>query len=175
MTEKGHGLIVGQTMSGKTTLATRMSHLFRKSGINTVVLDRYRNPAWNATVMFRDFEKFYRFVSDPDKCLQCVLFVDEAGFSLSKYSAEADWLTMAARHHGHRTFVIANRAEMVSCNLRSQCESLFAFCIDQKDAQEYARAFIHPTIEKICPTLGPGEFIKATRFQPPKRFRLWKA
>lgn len=173
MTEKGHGLTIGQTMSGKTILNQRLSRGFRRAGINTIILDPHGDPAWDATLMFRHFDEFFAYVSNPEKCLQCALFIDESGISLDKYSKECDWLTVTARHFGHRTHIIANRAEIVSRNMRSQCETLYTFQVCATDARQYANDFNCPLLAEVGPTLRQGEFLKITRYQPVARLRLW--
>jgi len=175
VSEKGHSLTIGQTMSGKTILNQRLSRIFRRSGVNTIVLDPHRDPNWDATIMFQHFEEFMSFVKDPDRCQQCALFIDESGMSLNKYDVDCDWLTLTARHHGHRTHIIANRAIMISPNMRSQCETLYAFQVNATDAKTYANDFNCPSLAEIGPNLRQGEFLKITRFQPIQRFRLWKA
>lgn len=175
MVEKGHSLTIGQTLSGKTILNQRLSRLYRKRGVQTVVLDPHNDPGWAASVLFKHFDEFLAFVKSPSKCRQCALFIDESGISLDKYDIECDWLTVSARHHGHRTHIIANRAEIVSRNMRSQCETLYTFQVCATDANQYANDFNCPMLKTVGPVLAQGEFLKITRYQPVKRLRLWPA
>ena len=43
-----HNLILGMTMSGKTTLAKRLAAHYTQNGINVVVLDPMYDPEWEA-------------------------------------------------------------------------------------------------------------------------------
>ena len=173
-----HTLIVGQTLSGKTGYAKMLCNWWLSRGVGAVVQDPMNDPDWNknGSNLFRIFSdplEFLAFVKDPDECQQCVIFVDEAGMSLNKYAEEFNWLTCQSRHHGHRAHIIANRAEMVSKSIRSQCATLVAFNLNPDDAKQYSRDFNSVAVLD-APNLKQGEFIKVTRFQDPQRGRLWK-
>lgn len=172
-----HSIIIGQTLSGKSLLAKRLSNWFLAEGVGVVVLDPMTDPGWNETASdkfasFTDPIKFLSFIRDPDQCLQCALFIDEAGMSLDKFADEFTWITCQGRHHGHRAHLIAQRAEMISKTIRSQCSTLYVFNVNPDDAKTYARDFNNPTILE-APNLPQGHYIKIERFKPAKRGRLW--
>ncbi len=172
-----HSIIIGQTLSGKTALAKRLSNWYLARGIGTIVLDPMSDPGWNDNasplhVAFTDPQEFLAFVKDPDACLQCALFIDEAGMSLDKYAQEFQWITCQARHHGHRSHIIAQRAEMIGKTLRSQCSTLYAFNVNPDDSKQYARDFNCPAILE-APNLPQGHYLKVERFKPVVRGRLW--
>ena len=175
----GHCITIGQTESGKTILNKRLARRYQRAGIVCVVLDPLGDPEWKDPstpdqnfVMLDDSQAFLDLVFDPDRCLQAAIFIDEAGMSISKYSAEYDKLTTVSRHFGHVVHVIAQRAQMVSATLRSQCRTCFAFNVNGDDAKLYSKDFNCPQILD-APNLVQGEFIQATRFENSKRFRLW--
>ncbi len=172
-----HALTVGQTLSGKTEINKRLCNWYLERGIGCVVLDPMNDPDWNKEGhenfrLFTDPEEFLEFVKDPDQCLQCVIFVDEAGMILNKFADKFEWLTCQSRHHGHRCNIIAHRAENVSKTIRSQCSTLYVFNINPEDARIYARDFNCPAIME-APNLPQGHYIKVERFKPVKRGRLW--
>ena len=172
-----HSIIIGQTLSGKTTLAKRLAAWYLANGIGVVVLDPMNDPGWNPDgaenfILFTNAEEFLDFVKDPDRCLQAAIFVDESGMILDKYAEKFNWLTCQGRHHGHVVHLLAQRAEMISKTLRSQCSTVFAFNINPDDAKAYARDFNAPAIMD-APNLPQGQYIKVSRFSPVKRGRLW--
>jgi hypothetical protein len=170
--EQGHCITIGMTRSGKSIYNKRRAAWFKKHGIGVVVLDCMKDPGWNADFITKDPDEFMDFVWDPSRCLQCALFIDEAGYSLDKYSGAADKLTTQGRHLGHVVHLITQRAVMVSVNIRSQCDTVIAFQVNRNDAKTYANDW---NCEKIldAPNLPQGHFICATRFRPVTYGRLW--
>ena len=172
-----HSLFIGQTMSGKTTLAKKLANWYLNHDIGVVVLDPMSDPGWNESgnpkfASFTNPQEFLAFVKDPDCVVQAALFVDEAGMSLNKYADEFQWITCQSRHHGHRAHIIAQRAEMVDKTIRSQCSTLYAFNVNPEDAKTYARDFNEKAILD-APNLPQGHYIKVERFKPVQRGRLW--
>ena len=172
-----HSITIGQTLSGKTLLNKNLCNWYLSKGIGAVVLDPMNDPDWNAAgnpnfYKTADPGEFLRFVKNPDRCLQCALFVDEAGMALDKFADEFSWLTCQSRHHGHRAHIIAQRAQMVSVSIRSQCSTLYAFSINPKDAKTYAEDFNEAAILEAV-NLPQGHYLKIERFCPVKRGRLW--
>lgn len=172
-----HSLTVGQTMSGKTLCNQALARVYQQRGIGVVVLDRMTDPAWRLAgcekfFMCTDVDEFMSFVKDPDKCLQCALFVDDSGGAMSKYIGDFDWITTEARHFGHVTHLIAQRAQQVAINIRTQCGVLHAFNISPKDAKLYSEDFNDPEIANAY-NLPAGQFYRKVRHQPIQRLRMW--
>lgn len=170
--ELDHTITIGQTKMGKSVLNKKLAAWYKSQGIKVVVLDPLNDPGWNADFMTRNPEEFLALVKDPDKCLQCALFIDEAGMSLDKYATEYQWLTCQSRHHGHVTHIIAQRAQMISATVRSQCSVLNVFAIGPKDAAVYAEDFNCPTIREAS-GLSKGEVIHVKRAEPAKRYNIF--
>ena len=168
----GHAITIGQTESGKTVWNKKLAGWYRSHGVGVIVLDPMSDAGWPADWKTADPEAFLAFVKDPDQCLQCALFVDEAGLAIGKFDAGFEWLTCQSRHHGHVCHLITQRAQQVSVNVRSQCSTLYAFNVNADDAKIYARDFNCPMVMD-APGLAQGEFIAASRFATPKRWRLW--
>lgn len=172
-----HSLTIGQTLSGKTALNKLLSNGYLARGVGVVVLDPMNDPGWNTEgrdnfFQTQDAEEFLDFVMDPERCLQAALFVDETGISIDKYAVKFSWLTCQSRHHGMRSHIIANRAEMVSKNIRSQCSTLYLFNSNLEDCKTYAKDFNCPAILE-GQNLPQGHFLKVQRFRPVIRGRLW--
>lgn len=167
-----HAVILGQTLSGKTTYAMKWAAYYRSHGVGVVVLDKYKNPEWCADWITSDPAEFMEFIKNPDKCLGCALFADEAGDSISRYDAESNWCTTQSRHFGHRFHLITQRAQMVSTTVRSQCSICVCFNVGPKDAKIYAEEFNNPLLLQ-APELAQGEYIRVERFKPAIRARLW--
>lgn len=169
----GHTLILGQTESGKTTLAKRMATQYVAAGITPIVLDRTVDPGWPTDFIFKYSANFLAYVKDASKCMSCALFVDESGMSLDKYDSDTEWLTTTARHHGHRTHLLAHRAEMVNTNVRSQCATLICFALNIRDAKEYSLMWNCEEIKQNAPRLEHGQYMCIRRFHAPTYHRLW--
>lgn len=172
MSVGGHWLIVGMTMSGKTTLAKRLSQKYTAAGISCIVLDAMRDPGWSASQVFSNANDFLDYVRDPSVCLRCALFVDESGQSIDKNDVRYRWLTTTSRHHGHRCHIIGQRAESIDRTTRSQCGTLAAFNLSLPDAKQYARDFNAPELLD-CPSLAQGEYIIKRLYSPAIRGRLF--
>lgn len=172
MSVGGHWLIIGMTMSGKTTLAKELSKKYSAAGIQCVVLDHMRDPGWSAAHVFSDADEFLDYVRDPARCLRCALFVDESGQTLDKNDKRYRWLTTTSRHHGHRCHIIGQRAESIDRTTRSQCATLAAFNLSLPDAKQYARDFNAPELLE-CPTLTQGEYILKRLYSPAVRGKLF--
>lgn len=175
----GHCLTIGQTESGKTSINRALAHKYQSAGISCAVLDRMLDPRWKnpaapgACWTTQDPDEFLDFVTDPDRCLSAAIFIDEAGLTIGRYNDAWDELTVTGRQFGLVVHLIAQRAQMVSATLRSQCRTLFAFNVDPRDAKTYALEFNCPDIME-APNLAQGEFIMKSRYIPgSKRCRLF--
>jgi hypothetical protein len=115
--------------------------------------------------MFTDPDVMLRYIQDPRMCVRQPIFLEESGLSVDKYQTQFRWTTVYARHHGMRTHIVAQRAEMVDKTIRSQCSNLAAFGLPFDDAKAYAREFNGPEIMQ-CTTFRPGTYIHKTRYEP---------
>lgn len=171
MAFSGHCLTIGMTDSGKTSLNKNIAAWYQSQGIKTIVLDPMHDDSWPADFKTDDTDEFMALVKDPERCLQCALFVDESGMSLNKYDTSLQWLTCQARHFGHITHIITQRAEQVDPNIREQCKTLFAFQVSIDDAKKYAKSWNNDLIFKAA-ELPQGHFVKAQRFGEVGLFKL---
>jgi len=164
----GHCIIIGQTESGKTTLAKSLAGWYKRHGVGIVVLDPMLDPGWNADWITDNPDKFLAFVRDPDQCLQCALFIDESSESINKYDKEFNWITCRSRHHGHVAHLISQRAQDINPSTRAQATTLYIFNVNPVDAKQYALDFNAPAALD-APNLPQGTCIKIERFKPAQR------
>ena len=165
----GHCIIIGQTESGKSTLATKLAEWYHRHGVGVAVLDPMKDPRWPADYITDDADAFLAFVRDPEQCLQCALFVDESGESIDKFNKDFNWLTCRSRHHGHICHLITHRAQDINPSTRAQATTLYIFNVNSEDAKQYARDFNCPMIAVEAPYLPQGTCIKVERFKPAQR------
>lgn len=168
----GHMLIVGLTLSGKSTLAKALSEKYTAAGIQCIVLDHMRDPGWHAAHVFDEPNDFLDYVTDPDLCQGCALFVDEGGLNLDRYDKRYQWLTTTSRHHGHRTHIISQRAESIDRTTRSQCTTLAAFALPPKDCKMYASDFNCPEVLH-CASFPQGQYVYKRGFSAAQIRRMF--
>lgn len=128
-----HSLIVGITKSGKSTLARSLALDYLSRDIGVLVLDP-NNDNWPCSFKTTDPIKFLAVAK---KSKRCALFIDEAGEMVGKGKSATGmiWITSRARHWGHCTYLIAQRAQMVELNVRAQCSTAYVFKQSATDAK----------------------------------------
>lgn len=157
-----HMLIVGMTESGKTTLATQLSSEYRAKGIKVIVLDPLLDPRWQADFLTSDRAEFLAIVQHPET-RSCAIFIDESGEMIGQYSDEMFWLATRARHYGHNSHFISQRAKQISPTVRNQCSYLALFCCSFDDSKELANEFNRPYL-KEAHSLAKGEYFLVPRW-----------
>jgi SpoVK/Ycf46/Vps4 family AAA+-type ATPase len=119
-----HSIIVGITGTGKTTLAFKIAERYRARKIPVLVYDPFKRLEWQADFITDKPEEIVEVVF---KNKSCAVFIDEAGEFLDRYSKEDTKLATMSRQLGHNVHFIAQRAQMLSPNVRHQCTNLFMF------------------------------------------------
>lgn len=172
---KGHELIVGITNSGKTTLAMAKARRFKETGIVSIVLDPMGSPKWiseggvHQSLLFQEPEKFLLEVK---KWQSCALFVDEAGDAIGRFGGVMNQLATRARHDGHVSHFICQRASMIDKNVRANCSVLSCFKQDIDDAIILARNFAQPKLREAA-TLQQGEYLSCDTFSDVVKKRVF--
>lgn len=165
-----HCLIIGRTLSGKTTFAKKKAQALKKKGYHIIVLDPFLDPEWQADFITSDPEKFLHVVWNNK---QCAIFVDEAGDMIGKYDKVMEKLATRGRHWGHKCFFITQRVKQLSTTVRNQCSELVIFKQSAADTKDLANEFVEPMINEAH-ALAQGEFIYIRHNQPPVKLDVFK-
>lgn len=159
-----HKLIVGTTLSGKTTIARLLASAYSDAGRLVIVLDELLDPAWvteGKAVFLTDNPEDFKEVFWTNRNL--AVFIDEAGESVGRYDKSMSMTATRGRHWGHICHYISQRPSMLARNVRGQCSEVYAFACSKADAEMLAEEFLQPALLK-CPDLARGEYIHAMRF-----------
>lgn len=165
-----HSLILGQTESGKTTLAKQLARHFRevrRKGV--IVLDPMNDPEWPA-----DFR-----TSDPRKFLdvfwanrELYAFIDESGKMVGRYDSEMEETATVGRHWGHSCLYLSQRGAQLNATVRAQCRHLFLFTMAKDDCKILANEYNSPEL-LTATALPQGHFMHKARFGELQRGKLW--
>ena len=151
-----HCMIIGQTMSGKTTLARKMISEYIKRKREPLVCDPIGSSGWDGCEMHNNVAAV---IESAKQSRQRPIFVDEFGLCDPK---EAQILATTIRHWGHRTHFIGQRYIMMPPNIRNQCAYLYSFQISKKDSEEMAVEFVDDAFLN-CVSLQAGEYVAKKR------------
>jgi len=164
-----HVLILGMTMSGKTTLAKRTAQIYRAQGVKVGVLDPLGDPAWNADFQTSDPEEFLRMFWESRRC---AWFIDESGDAVGRYDEAMQKTATRGRHWGHRVHYLTQRGAQLSRTVRDQCSNLFLFTTSLKDAKLHAEEWNRDELA-TANTLQQGEYFAVGRFTELVRGKLF--
>lgn len=158
-----HSLILGMTLSGKSTLAKALARRYAFSGIGILVHDPMGDPEWPTG------ESGFR-TSDTDEFLaaffasrSCAVFVDEAGDSAGQHDKEMQKTATKGRHFGHRVHYISQRGTMINRTIRDQCSHLFLFATALEDCKVHSREWNRPELMEASKFVQ-GDYFHVTRF-----------
>lgn len=149
-----HSLIAGMTCTGKSSVAKLLVPRWRKRTwggrpYRIAVLDPVspRGLGWglvDGDCHFADPDQFILFckssIANP-----LAIFVDEGAQSLSR-GVDYNWLTTQARHWGHESHIISQRATDLHPAIRGNCEWLYLFQTDPNTAKLLALEWNQPTL-----------------------------
>lgn len=150
-----HGLLVGKTQSGKTTLAKQMILKARSKGIKSIVLDILCDPGYNADFSTDNETEFLRMVWSSRRCL---VIVDESGEAVGQYNKAMFALATRGRHWGHMCFFLTQKPTQLNPLIREQATNLFCFKAGHKSGILLAEDFVNLNL-KNCPALEMGEYM----------------
>jgi hypothetical protein len=164
--------MIGQTASGKTTLAKKLCKQAASDGISSIVLDPIGDPDWTqhgAGFVTSDPEKFSEVVKASRSCW---LFVDESGEAIGRYNDSLFWLATRSRHYGHRAYFLTQRGAQLSPTVRDQCTELFLFSCSTRDAKILSEEFIRPELLQ-APEFPPGKCFRVRRYRPTETLTIF--
>lgn len=144
-----HTLICGVTMTGKTTLARKISRGLLARGHRVIV----RDPLGTATagggwgdgaVIFGPGEDaaFWDYVARDDVS-GAHIFIDEAGDFFGVGDKDNFWLLTRGRHFWLQVYLLCQRPKMLAPTVRSQCGYLYFFRLSRDDTKEIVQDFGH--------------------------------
>ena len=165
-----HCLIIGQTLSGKSSLSKRLAARYKANGVGVLVFDPVGDPEWSAdykTHKWADFWDAYK------NSRRCAIFVDEARIPQVEAPHQIDEIATRGRHRGHRAHFIVQRTKMLAPTPRNQCSELFIFSTGRDDAKELGAEWNEPTLHDVAPNLRVGEYIHKRRMHPMQRGYLF--
>ena len=163
-----HNLIIGQTVSGKTTLAKRICSNLKNQGHGCLVLDPFLDD-WNCHHKTKNVDEFITLAKNSRNCF---LFIDESAENLGHYDEHNLWLATRSRHWGHSAFFISQRLQLISVTARTQCSKLYLFNCSLSDSKILSDEY-NDKILLTANELGKGEYIYKNRFRPAQKFRLF--
>lgn len=166
-----HLLILGQTLSGKSTLAKKLANAYKSQGIAVLVHDPVGDPEWNADFRTANAEEFFKVYNDSR---QCAVFFDEAGETCEEFRHEITKTATRGRHRGHRNHYIAQRGTLILRTIRDQCSGLFLFNTGLEDCKIHASEWNAPDIKEYGPFLETGEYFHKQRMGQLERGHLFK-
>lgn len=157
-----HKLIVGTTMSGKSTLARSMVEDANKRGILVLVYDPHESSEWKAEVVTSDEVEFMTALSESiEPNVKIFAVMDEAETILSMSHRHNWWLFTRARHYGIESCAITLRPKLIAPTVRGNVHEMYVFNLCRTDAQELADDFNAPGLA-AAPDLVQGEFLRAS-------------
>lgn len=167
-----HGMILGQTESGKTSLARTFAREMKRAGYGVLVLDPFEDPAWDCSWMTKDPAQF---VATVKRSRRCFCFVDEVLYlSRRGHVDELEFLATRSRHWGMSCFFVSQRGPgCIPRTVRDQTSLLYLFNTALEDAKVLHKEWNRPAIPEVGPFLGQGEFLKITKWGPVERRRLF--
>lgn len=166
-----HILILGQTLSGKSTLAKRLAQQYKTQGIAVLVHDPVGDPEWQADYRSANAEEFFKMYNDSRRC---AVFFDEAGETCEEFRQEITKTATRGRHRGHRNHYIAQRGTLILRTVRDQCSTLFLFNTGLEDCKVHAAEWNAPDIKEYGPFLETGEYFHKQRMGELTRGHLFK-
>lgn len=159
-----HSIIIGQTESGKTTLAKLLAAQYKAAGVGVIVFDAAHND-WQC-----DYQTAnpVEFMETAIHSRSCALFVDEAGKAVAWHNKGLVDVAAMFRHFGHFGHFIAQRPAMIAPSVRYNCKRMILFNVSAHDAKELNKEFSRPEILE-APNLKQGEYMIISRFDEPIR------
>lgn len=166
-----HVLILGMTLSGKSTLAKKMAERYtEKNGV--LVYDPLGDPTWPLG------EGDVR-TSDPDEFLEifwasrgCAVFIDEAGDVAGQHDKDFQKTATRGRHWGHRCHYLSQRGTMINRTIRDQCSQLFLFATALEDCKVHAKEWNRAELLDAS-KLRQGEYFHVSRFGELKKYNVF--
>ena len=158
-----HAIILGVSGCGKTTLAKQLAGRMQRvavcefGGSKRVGKTNWGKPAFHTM----DIDSLLYFAQHN---IRCNIFIDDAGDNMRR-SKDFDFFTTCGRRWGHTVFLITQRANQLTPNIRTNCETIYCFRQSDYDVELLLQDF--PTDFNKAKTLPKYEFLaQRDRFSP---------
>lgn len=159
-----HTLIIGMTMSGKTTLAKTIAKQLKSSNHKVAVLDPLGDPDFDADFRTKDSAEFLEYAKTHQDHF---LFVDESGVAMGRFNEPMNWLATTARHNGHLCTFISQGLTQLPPIVRGQCDRLFIFSCAKINTDLASQEWNEKKLAEID-KIPQYHFYLARRFHPLK-------
>lgn len=156
-----HSLIVGTTESGKTTLAKKLANKHAGKNFPVIVLTSVWEQWGNGIQVFDDQDEFLATFWAMNR--KAFAFIDEGKNFLAKFNDAMELTATQGRQWGWSCYYIAQRATMISPDIRGNCSQLFCFAQGSVDAKTLSEEFVQEGLLE-APNLKKGEFFLVRRF-----------
>jgi hypothetical protein len=165
-----NGGIFGSKMSGKTTLAKRITlEYWNKYKMASLVLDINGEQWGQHALMFTDEKQFWDSVWSAKR--PYLVVVDESTETIARDKGLIPVFTRL-RHLHHKLLVIGHHGMNLLPIMREQLDTLYLFRQSQKAAQIWAENFTQDEIQSKATHLNQYEFIHTTLYGSPKVYKL---
>lgn len=163
-----HGLCLGVTRTGKTSLMLLLIPKYKSMGFKVAVLtvpmmDGNPDPRWRkagADFVTTDKKKFLAVLHAPGTW-RVMCFIDECNQTVGWHDLEMESLATAGSQHGLICHFISQRGQTFNKSVREQCTRLFLFRQGPDDAKALFNSFPHRAILDAV-LLRNGEFFACT-------------
>jgi signal recognition particle GTPase len=147
MIKTGHTLVIGKTMSGKTTLVSRIADNFKKAGCGLIVLTPFtKDDRWaSADYVTEDADDFCKVVF---ASRQCLVIVDEGSEYAGKYDDTVFKIATRGRHYGHLAIFIGQKYKDLNKAIRENCVNLFVFKSSPQQCAELSETYVNESINE---------------------------
>jgi hypothetical protein len=163
------GGIFGISLSGKTTLAKKISRAYNERlKMPSLVLDPFLDD-WGIHSTAAGMDKEEDFWQTIWQTKNCLVIVDEASTTL-KRDRELVPVFTSLRHRGHKLLVIGHHGADLLPVMREQLDTLYLFRQNLKSAKTWAEKLADERVLESA-NLGQYEYLYCENFQPPKKFK----
>lgn len=171
-----HRLIVGGSLTGKTSMAKTLAAHYANRGIYATVYDPLASDWPDGSIVTSDPEMFLAILRERNRDGQRQLvIVDEADTLLSQSDRPNWWLATRGRHYGLENIFCTQRPQMIAPTVRNQTHELYCFRVSADDANKLSQDFADARIQDAV-NLDQGEFLWS-RWENGKKvldkFRAW--
>jgi molybdopterin-guanine dinucleotide biosynthesis protein len=161
------GGIFGISLSGKTTLAKKISRQYATlHKMPSLVLDPFKEDYGLHATVTDDEEKFWETVWKSRKCL---VIVDEASTTIRREKGLVPVFT-SLRHLDHKLLVIGHHGADLLPVMREQLDTVYLFRQNEKSVKYWVEKFADERVLTSA-TLAQYEYLFCRNFAEPKKYK----